>query len=269
MRYVIIIGLLVWSTNSLFSTPQVVSSNEVALNEPVSFRITDDYAPAVSAVAYGVFDIETGEILIAHNSEEKLPIASVTKLFTASTIIKEGDLERELTITDFDVATEGRAGKLEAGQVYKTRELLFPLLLESSNDASTALGNQVNGISFSGRVWDDASGLSDFNQASVSELASETRVLYLERPYIFDITKLKQYVGEYTGWVNNSPVRDLPGYMGGKHGYTESAGRTLVAVFEEPELKGRDLGYVLLGSKDLRKDTETLRSLIANSVSLQ
>jgi D-alanyl-D-alanine carboxypeptidase len=58
----------------------------------------------------------------------------------------------------------------------------------------------------------------------------------------------------------------MPGYKGGKHGYTDAANQTLVAVFSEESLGGRELGYVLLGSDDVRLDTELLRTVIQNSV---
>ena len=224
---------------------------------------------AVTAKAYGVFDIETGELLLAHNSDSVLPIASVTKLFTAAAVLEASGITEELTITPEDVATEGRAGNLQSGQVYSTHELLFPLLLESSNDAGTAIKRTVGTISVAGRALADGSGLSSYNRASVEELAGEVRNLYFSQPHIFDITRLTQYIGTYTGWINNSPVKDLPGYRGGKHGYTDAAGRTLVAIFSEPNLAVRELGYIILGSADIKADTLALREVVERSVQLQ
>jgi D-alanyl-D-alanine carboxypeptidase len=83
------------------------------------------------------------------------------------------------------------------------------------------------------------------------------------------MTRLKQYIGEYTGWVNNSPVRDMEGYRGGKHGYTKAANRTLAAVFAESSLGNRELGYIILGSNDIRSDTEALRTAVLHSVEIQ
>ncbi|MCA9354759.1 MAG: serine hydrolase, partial [Candidatus Kaiserbacteria bacterium] len=228
------------------------------------------HAPAslpVTAKAYGVFDVESGELLLAHNEEAELPVASVTKLFTAAAALRAADTP--LTITAADVATEGRAGKLHAGDEYSVHELLFPLLLESSNDAATALERVVGPVVVAGREFGDAAGLSSRNIASVHSLVTEVRSLYLTEPHIFDITKLSQKVGEYTGWINNSPVRDLPGYQGGKHGYTEAAGRTLTAIFKEDSLGGHELGYIILGSTDIKRDLIALRQVVEDSVELQ
>ncbi|MEY3784476.1 MAG: hypothetical protein RLZZ230_798 [Candidatus Parcubacteria bacterium] len=234
--------------------------------EPVIEPIVIE-APTVTAKAYGVFDMETGELLLSQDANESLPIASVTKLFTAAELLREEDsLDETVTITDNDVATEGRSGKLEIGQTYKAHELLFPLLLESSNDAATALARTIAPIPLAGEILSDGSGLSSQNKASVSQLATEVKNLYISMPHLFDITTLSQHVGEYTGWVNNSPVKDMVGYKGGKHGYTEAAGRTLVAIFAEPSLDNQEFGYILLGSDDIKADTLALRAAVANSV---
>lgn len=222
--------------------------------------------PKVSARAYEVFDVATGEIIFAVNEDLELPIASVTKLFTAEAVLKSSKLENQITITAADVATEGRAGKLEIGQTYTLRQLLFPLLLESSNDAATAITRVIPEINLADKTLTDASGLSAKNVATVKSLALAAREIYQNEPYVFDVTTLKQYVGEYTGWVNNSPVVNEAGYKGGKHGYTAAANHTLIAIFAEPSLNGREIGYVLLDSDDLLTDIKELRSMIADSV---
>lgn len=222
----------------------------------------------VTAVAYSVIDIESGVVVLEHNADQLLPIASVTKLFTAATVDMLSSAA-VITITAADVATEGRAGKLQVGQSYTARELLFPLLLESSNDAAAALERNLGEVTLAGQILADASGLSSANTASAAVLASELRNVYLNHPRVFDITRLRQYVGAYTGWVNNSPVHDLPGYQGGKHGYTEAASKTLAAVFAESSLHDRKFGYVILGSQDIKADTNALRAMVERSVHLE
>jgi D-alanyl-D-alanine carboxypeptidase len=88
---------------------------------------------------------------------------------------------------------------------------------------------------------------------------------------LFDITKLKEFIGEHTGWRNNNPVALLSRYKGGKHGFTEASGRTLVAVFEETLQSGekRIVGYTLLQSEDLKADIELLRKEVALKVSFK
>jgi serine-type D-Ala-D-Ala carboxypeptidase (penicillin-binding protein 5/6) len=246
----------------------VVSASSVKPVKESSLKISEANVQ-LSARAYGVFDIDTGELLFSSNGHEKLPIASITKLFTAQAVLASSRLNESIVVTSADVATEGRSGKLEAGQVYTLRELLFPLLLESSNDSAVALSRVVPEIKIGSVPVADPAGLSSLNQASVAQLATLTTNLYHEQPHLFDITRLKNYVGSNTGWVNNSPVINMNGYVGGKHGFTNEAKQTLVALFNENHLPSRTIGYVILGSTDLRSDIAVLRAWVANSVSLQ
>jgi D-alanyl-D-alanine carboxypeptidase len=268
MRYIIPIGFLCFLSIAFFNAPEKAVSIEQTGTVAKSLLVELQSVPKTSAKAYEVFDVETGDILLFHNVEESLPIASVTKLFTAAKIMELVD-DEPFVITREDVETEGRSGKLEAGQEYSAHELLFPLLIESSNDAATALSRKFGEVSLAGHVLADASGLSADNKATVSELSAEVRALYKKIPHVFDVTTLKQYIGHHTGWVNNSPVYDMPGYKGGKHGYTHEANQTLVAIFTEESLDNRELGYVLLGSDDVRADTETLRKIIQDSVRIE
>lgn len=250
----------------------------VAHTSPV-FHI-DAEPPVLSDVrSYVVFDVATGAVLAESDADTPYPIASVTKLPAAAIVESILPLEATTTLTWSDVEAEGRAGKLKPAQQYTYRELLFPLLLESSNDAAAvyereyenvllnAMNEMVDAYGATSTSFSDASGLSDANVSSARDLALITTHLYAEHPFVFDITTLSQYIGPYTGWVNNNPVAAEPGYLGGKHGYTEAAGRTIVALFDEPFVVGRrQMGYVILGSNDLKADMDTLRTYVSKSV---
>ncbi len=246
-------------TNAIATTPEEPETEEV---ERIEVEVDD-----IGAEAYAIFDVETGTVLTSQNAEEKRPIASVTKLFSAATVLDDALLEEATEITWNDIETEGRAGKLVAGEEYTNRELLWPLLLESSNDAAAALERanpnllaEMNQLASSRGLdtfnFADASGLSAENTASAQDLAILTAELYRTEPHLFDITQLPQYVGEETGWVNNNPFIHDEAYRGGKHGFTYEAGRTGVFIFDEGE---RTLGYVVLGSDDLVADITKLR----------
>ncbi len=236
--------------------------------------------PELTASAYAVFDVRTGALLAAVNEEKVLPIASVTKLFTAATVVQNVPLDTALTVIAADVATEGRSGRLSAGEEYTVHELLFPLLLESSNDAAAALTRAredfikemnlyTKAIGMTEAQFADASGLSDNNVASVKDLAVGTSYLYRTTPHIFDITQLEERVGPYVPWANNSQVLS-EAYRGGKNGYTEAAGKTIVALFAEELTGGKaTLGYVVLGSENSTKDLASLRAFAQTGVVLK
>jgi D-alanyl-D-alanine carboxypeptidase len=112
----------------------------------------------------------------------------------------------------------------------------------------------------------DASGIADANVSTASDLQILLRNAFSNRHHIFDITTLPQYIGAYTGWLNNNPVAMESGFRGGKNGYTVAANRTLVAVFDET-INGHTytLGYIILGSDDIKADFSILRQFINNS----
>ena len=258
----------------------VVSSSEPVLVEtaPEKHYSVKGEAPSLSTNTFAIFDVASGEVLLASHEEDVVPIASVTKLITAATLLTDHNLESIGTVTAADLDTEGRAGKLEVGDDYVYRELLFPLLLESSNDAAAFFERETNGevitnmnrlvktIGMSDTTLVDASGLSDKNVSSAADLMHFLSYVYVNKQHLLDISRLEHFVGSYTGWVNNSPVITAS-YRGGKHGYTEAAGRTLVALFEEQFGESTGIiGYVLLGSENIAADTALLRGFVAQSV---
>jgi D-alanyl-D-alanine carboxypeptidase len=269
----ILLALLAYS-NVVSSSPASVEATIV--DEP-KFYINKE-APELTTKAYAVFDLHTGEVLLSKNREMVLPIASITKLVTATALQKYEDLEKMDTVTGEDLAALGRAGKLSLGETFTYRELIFPLLLESSNDAAafferTTAGQVVDNMNMIANEWkmkdtkfSDASGLSDQNVSTINDLIIFLSYLQKEQPHVLDISRLEQYLGTYTGWINNSPVI-TSSYKGGKHGFTEAAGRTLGAIFEE-EISGtkRNLGYLLLGSNNLVADMAKLRAFVADAV---
>ena len=246
---------------------------------PPRYMRGDAVVPELSAQSWIVFDEETGEVLYEHNPDEVLSIASVTKLFTAASFLDHGDLAASTTIKWGDVATEGRSGKLAYGETYTNRELLFPLLLESSNDAATAL-NRIHpslleeiqvfneGLSLEHTVIADPSGLSDENVSTARELSLVARYLYREKPEVFDMTRISSFYSKDNGWINNNPFVGDEAYRGGKHGFTYEAGRTVVAFFDEKLACGseRTLGYVILKSANLERDMELLRDFLRQNI---
>jgi len=231
--------------------------------------------PAVSAQAWLIFDPSTGAVFDGKNINSVLPIASLVKLMTALAYVESSDLNATYTIAYSDVITEGRAGKLQAGEVYTGRELLYPLLLESSNDAAaTLLRHQENllaemnqtakDIDLVDTYFADPAGLSAQNVSTAHDIGKLLSHLYLEKPHILDISRLPVFYSESNGWINNNPYITDHSYLGGKHGFIYEANRTAGVLFTEsmPNNKIYTFGYVLLGSDDLVADMKVLRDYV-------
>lgn len=253
-----------------------------AVNYEPSMRVGVMNTNVTQADSFLIFDEESGTEIASKNAQEVLPIASVTKLFSASLFYAHADLEATTSITWGDVNTEGDAGRLRPFEVYSYRELMYPLLLESSNDASMAMlrvyptlledmNRYVLDAGFTHTVFADPSGLSSENVSTAYELALLVRKMRKEYEHVFDITRLTQFIGTHTGWMNNNPLFGLEGFKGGKHGFTYEANRTVVVFFDETLASGdvRTIGYVLLGSPDLKTDIVLLREEVRKNVTIE
>lgn len=226
--------------------------------------------PALTTDVWGIFDVESGEVIAGNNIDTVRPIASITKLFTGEAVLKSAKKDEKFWITLSDVEAEGRAGKLQYGEYVSPYELLYPLLLESSNDAGHAierhLGNEyvttissvTSSLGLLHTVIYDGSGLSPQNVSTVRELATYYMHVKRDEPHLLDITQVRTFITDSDGYLNNNPARGFDSFRGGKHGFTDEAGRTFVGSFITQQNTG-EMGIVLLGSDDLRGDIDLLK----------
>lgn len=249
---------------------------------PPSFSTSLATVQNVSASAWLVFDAESGEIIYEYNADDTLPVASITKLIAAKTFYDSNNIWATTTITWSDLNGDGRAGKLAYGEIYDFHTLLFPLLLESSNDAAKAFSrNDVNliekmdsyarSLNLYNTSFADASGLSAGNVSTAREIKTIVSDIYRFNRHLMDITSLNQYLTSQTGWLNNNPFASDADFQGGKHGYTPEAGHTAAVLFNEALKNGakRSIGYILLDSGNLEYDVKLLRDHVKNSVSFE
>lgn len=240
-------------------------------------------APKISSLSYLVADLETGKVLLSQNINQKLPIASVTKLMTAIVADETLGLDTKTTITSEAINTYGTQGELKKGETYSILELFYPLLLESSNDAAEALAltkdrksfiSDMNGkaksIGLLNTVYEDASGLSPNNKSTVTDLFRLTQYISKYRKYIFEISTEKKIELGKKVWFSNSRFRSNSDYVGGKNGYTDEALKTQVVLFEE-EFDGekRTIAYIILRSTDVAYDIKMLRDFVHKNVSYE
>lgn len=92
-----------------------------------------------------VIDGETGRILSGVNEDSRLPIASLTKIWTALVAIENSALDEEVVISAKAATAEGSSIYLQAGETVTVETLLHGLMLRSGNDAATALAEHVGG----------------------------------------------------------------------------------------------------------------------------
>ncbi len=241
-----------------------------AIPEPTEYTVQHTtVTQSLTTDTWGIFDPRTGTILKGENLDTSRPIASVSKLFTALCVMMSEKQYEPFTIRFSDIETEGRSGKLQAGSRMSPYELLFPLLIESSNDASVAIARFTGdacttsvstvseSLSLSHTRIAEPSGLSAKNTSTVRDLSVFFSYLYDAQPHLLDISRLPVYVASSTGYVNNNPAVHMDAFIGGKVGFTPEAGHTFLGAFGDSD-RGREVGVVLLGSTDLEHDLQIL-----------
>lgn len=242
--------------------------------------------PLVSASGYIVANLETNEVYAERNADVNRPIASISKLMTAVVANETIGYNRLVYVSGTAIATHGTQGSLYEGQRMSLHTLLHPLLLESSNDAATAIAENLGASRFHDLMnrkatalgmnnthFADPSGLSEKNTSSPSDLFKLARYIYTKKKYIFDLTKLPsatlliEGTGAHQTFANKIPFRDRPDFVGGKNGYIPEARQTLLSVFET---KLGDKTYpiliVVLGSENHAQDTQALHSWLQTNV---
>src|SRR3989344_2344147 len=88
-------------------------------------------SPEIEAQAAFIFDASRNKVLYEKNIYEQLPIASITKLMTALTVLEYTDPQEIVSISRTAIATESAAGNLIVGEEITVENLLKALLIES------------------------------------------------------------------------------------------------------------------------------------------
>ncbi len=237
--------------------------------------------PNVSALSYLVADMDSGDILMEKSRGMVLPIASISKLMTSLVSLDAINQYSTTTISKTAYETYGNAGMLREGEKILTGELLYPLLLESSNDAAEALAefygrklfirrmnDKAKAIGLQATSFEDPSGLSENNVSNAEDLFKLTRYIYNYKHFIFELTKKKTYQGLSHTWNNPNHFRSLEAYVGGKNGYTDEAGRTGIALFSLPlsEFENRTVVVILLKSNDRDGDIRSILNYLTQNI---
>lgn len=230
---------------------------------------------ALTAMSYSMTDLETGEAIMEKAGDRLLPIASITKLVTAVVARRMIDPDDAVEITSTVLRTEGDTGKLRLNEKIKVKDLLYPLLMVSSNDAAEALARHYDSIHWRGEFiremnnwansigayrtyFRDPSGISPNNLSTADDISVIAKWILENDPDIFDITLMKAKSIRSHTWVNPTHFLNLAEYLGGKNGYTPEADRTSVSLFAIGVPK-KIYSIVLLGST--QRDADTLMML--------
>lgn len=227
----------------------------------------------ISAKSCLLLDYRTGTILYDKNPDEKLPIASMTKLATLAVVfdaIEKGAVkENDFVIVSKNASSVGGSSAfLDAGSSYKVSELVKTIIIASANDSSVAIAEHIAGSEelFVSKMnkYADCLGLKNTNFKNVTGLPIEGHYSTAN-----DIAKIYQSIcnnqiykrysklwmedfihpsGRKTGLVNtNKLIKTYEGIEGGKTGFTNAARFCLTASASRGNIR---LVGVVIGAND-------------------
>lgn len=228
--------------------------------------------PVLSSKAYIIADLDTGEVILDKNSDTIYPIASVSKLMTSVVATEKMNMQDVAIVSKDATNAYGAQGGLLLGEKIRLADLIFPLLMESSNDAAEVFADHFGHQEFLDEMnkkaaelgmndtyYNDPSGLDPKNSSSPKDLLKLVRYIWKHDATIFDTTRVKQFSIKGHTWLNRNPQLPLNGYIGGKNGYIDQSRQTSASIFEIPTVKGGVRKVVIVILKSETKDADVVK----------
>lgn len=233
--------------------------------------------PKVMAETAIVMDMDTEEILYAKGIDEKRAPASTTKILTAMLAIEKVPFETQITFTDEVNNIEAGSTHIgiKPGETLTMKDCAYAILLASANEVSSGVAEYIGTtvpafvdmmnqrakeLGCTNTHFVNANGLYDENHYTTArDLAIIAKAAFQNETFR-EVVKTPYYIVPKTNitdeerWLNNHHKMILQGSeyyegcLGGKTGYTEKAGNTLVTYAER---NGRKLVCALLADVNI------------------
>lgn len=221
--------------------------------------------PEVKALGAVLMEAESGRVLWEKNAEAPLPNASTTKIMTCLIALESGMLDDTVTVSPNAASKPETRMGLSAGEKIKLRDLLYPMMLESANDAAVAVAEHIAGseeefcdmmderaleIGATDTDFETANGLDrDGHHSTAMDMARITAYA-LENEDFREIISapsatVKSDRRTYTVANKDRLLKEYDGAIGVKTGFTGLAGQCFVGAAKRD---GMTLISVVLGS---------------------
>jgi D-alanyl-D-alanine carboxypeptidase len=123
---------------------------------PVPIKNIGSKDPDIKARRVALFDVASGSLLYGKDQDERVPIASVTKIMTATIVAQNYDLSDVITVSKESANSIGSVAGLKEGEKITTLSLLNCLLIPSGNDAAYTLAEHYGEIIKPGSTREEA-----------------------------------------------------------------------------------------------------------------
>ena len=255
---------------------------------PISFspslypQIKYPYTPVISAQGAVVLDRASKVPLFEKNPKLRFSPASTTKIMTALVGLEYFKLDDVLTIFEPNVA--GSNLVFEQGERFSFEDLLYAMMLPSSNDASLAIAQNYPGgekafitkmntrakeFRLIDTYFDDPVGLLDEKDYTTPVDLARLSSIALDNLVLREVVSTKNKIivnesGKSYFLSNLNRLLDLPGISGIKTGFTEGAGQVLVT---SKKIDGNsEIIIVVMQSEDRFGDTQIILNYLDNNI---
>lgn len=221
------------------------------------------YDKSITTKSVYLTETGTGEVLFAKNENERLTIASMTKIMLLNLVFEAVDsgnftFDEEITVSKNASGMGGSQVFLEENGKYKAEDLIKSVIIASANDASVALAERLFGSEtecvnemnkkcedwkLENTLFSNCTGLPKPTQySSAKDVAVMLSKLITHKDY-FRFSKIwtdeiTHKAGRKTGLTNtNKLVRFYDGCDGGKTGFTTESGFCLAATAKRGALR--------------------------------
>jgi D-alanyl-D-alanine endopeptidase (penicillin-binding protein 7) len=236
------------------------------------------FSSSVFAAAYALYDYDAHEFIAKENVDQVRSIASITKLFTAMTVIRSGaDLDEKVKVVGSSRGHFPRSTKISR------RDLLRAMLISSDNLAAESLANAhpggfkqfiidannyiTNVLKLRETAIVDASGLLPGNVSNVNDLIDflydirnepVIRGIAAERNALITMPRGKRQIT--INFKNTNPqLFTYDNILISKTGTTNAAGRCVIMLVEK---KGTLFAVAVLGTKNINERSKLATGLL-------
>ena len=245
------------------SLPEAAAPAAPTLNKP----LMTPSPPAINAKAFILIDVNSGKIIAEKNSEERLPPASLTKMMTLYVISNALHNEQIHLKDNVHISREawqigGSRMFVKEGQEVSIEDLLKGIIVDSGNDACTAMAEHLGGseqgfadimnqqaqsLGMAASHFTDSTGLPDENHyTTAKDLAILGRALINDFPEYYENYKQKWFTFNGIRQPNRNRLLWRNSQVDGiKTGHTNEAGFCLVSSALHDNMR---LLAVVLGS---------------------
>ena len=224
----------------------------------------------ISAASYLAVNLSDNSVILAKNTSQSYPIASITKLMSAVIVSENIKKDQKIRLTKKMLEPLGNSPSLFLSLNVVAENLLKASLIQSVNDATESLAyflgkekflslmnQKAKELGMKDTVFYDVHGLNPANRSTAVDLAKLVTYIYQHHPEILEITRdnnfwLPDARGRLLKFQNLNNFYPLPEFVGGKTGYLSEAKQTLASIFR---LNEKPIAIILLYSDNRQADT--------------